>query len=269
MSRINRMLSGKPVHPIGEDGRMSLSDHFRELRARVMRSALVAVVIFAIALVFNRLVLEAVLYPWYRAQAIVPENVAAELFVGGPTAGLLLPLKLAGLAALVLSSPYWLYQMWSFIMPGLHPHERKWSRVFAAVAGPLFLIGAALGFLFMPNALGIMISLVPQAFTNRIDFPEYLSFLSRTLLAFGLAFEIPVFVILLNRVGLLRVETIGRIRSWVILGSFIFAAVATPSGDPFTMLALAIPMVVLYELAGLICRFLERRDAKRMVELSP
>jgi sec-independent protein translocase protein TatC len=131
--------------------------------------------------------------------------------------------------------------------------------VFAAVAGPLFLAGVVLGYYTLPKGLEILIGLTPGALTNLVEFGDYLSFLIRTLLVFGIAFEIPVFVILLNLAGVLRGAALGAYRPWIVLGTFVFAAVATPSTDPFTMLFLAVPMVILFAISEVIARILDRR----------
>ena len=148
--------------------------------------------------------------------------------------------------------------------------------MFAAVAGPLFLIGALVGYLTLPKGLEVLISFTPADLTNLIEFGDYLTFLTRTLLVFGIAFEIPVFVILLNLAGIVSGKALGAHRPWIIIGVFVFAAVATPSTDPFSMLFLAIPMVALFVVSELICRVLDRRRKERNVlarldddELSP
>jgi sec-independent protein translocase protein TatC len=163
----------------------------------------------------------------------------------------------------VATSPFWLYQIWAFILPGLHRRERKWTRVFAAIAGPLFLAGVVVGYLTLPKGLEILIGFTPEALTNLVEFGDYLTFLIRTLLVFGIAFEIPVFVILLNLAGVLPGRVIGEHRPWIVIGTFIFAAVATPSTDPFTMLILAIPMLILLAISEVIARFLDRRRHDR------
>ncbi len=165
----------------------------------------------------------------------------------------------------------WLYQIWAFILPGLHAHERKWSRVFAAIAGPLFLSGIALGYLTLPKGLEILIGFNPEGIVNIVEFSEYLQFFTRTLLVFGIAFEIPVFVVLLNLAGVVSGKSLGKHRPWIIIGIFVFAAVATPSADPFTMTFMAVPMVLLFFVAEIIARFNDRRRAKRKLNagLSP
>ena len=155
----------------------------------------------------------------------------------------MLYLKLCGFTALIATAPYWLYQVWAFILPGLHPSERKWSRIFVAIAGPLFLVGVVLGYVTLPKGLEVLIALNPEGVTNLVDFGNYLQFFTRTLLVFGLAFEIPVFVVMLNLAGVVTGKQLGAHRPWIIVGIFVFAAVATPSADPFTMTFMAVPML--------------------------
>jgi sec-independent protein translocase protein TatC len=118
-----------------------------------------------------------------------------------------------------------------------------------------------LGYFTLPKGLEILIGLTQADLTNLVEFGDYLSFLIRTLLVFGIAFEIPVFVVLLNLAGVLPGKALGAHRAWVIIGTFAFAAIATPSTDPFTMLFLAIPMVFLFLISEVIARFLDRRRA--------
>jgi sec-independent protein translocase protein TatC len=242
---------------------MALSDHLRELRARVLKIAVVITVGLVVSLFFFDQIFALVLEPYAAAQAALGEDVRTEATIAGAGGPLMLYLKLCGLVSVVLTSPFWLYQIWAFILPGLHDKERKWSRVFAAIAGPLFLAGVVLGYLTLPKGLEILIGLTPGDLTNLVEFGDYLTFLIRTLLVFGIAFEIPVFVILLNLAGVLPGKALGAHRAWIIIGSFVFAAIATPSTDPFTMLFLAVPMVALFGISEVIARTLDRRKAER------
>ena len=242
---------------------MALSDHLRELRARILKVAVILTVGLVVSLFFFDQIFELVLRPYDGRQGgRCRTSVTSEATIAGAGGPLMLYLKLCGTVSVVLTSPLWLYQIWAFILPGLHAKERKWSRVFAAVAGPLFLVGVAVGYLTLPKGLEILIGLTPADLTNLVEFGDYLTFLIRTLLVFGIAFEIPVFVILLNAAGILSGKTLGAHRPWIIIGTFIFAAVATPSTDPFTMLILAIPMLVLFGVSEVIARVLDRRRAK-------
>jgi len=253
------VLRGKPHNPVGPDGRMALSDHFRELRARLIRSALVLVVLFFVAIFFYDQLLELVQHPYNQAQEqLRASGTRTEAVVNNATGGLLLQMKLCGVVALIAASPYWLYQIWAFVLPGLHPNEKKYTRMFAAVAGPLFIGGVALGYYVLPTGLHVLISFTPKGVTNLIDFTNYFSFLIRMLLIFGIAMEIPLFVLLLNLAGIVSGQQIGKARAWIIIGTMVFAAVATPSTDPFSMLMLAVPMLILFALSEILARILDR-----------
>jgi len=237
---------------------MALSDHLRELRARIIRSTLVVLVAFFVALYFYQDLYQLILRPYQDAKAQLPKGTESEAVLNGVAAGLTFQLKLCGLAALVGSSPYWLYQIWAFIVPGLHPSERKWSRIFAAIAGPLFFAGVGVGYYVLPKAITVLIGFTPHEVTNLVEFTQFFSFISRMLLIFGIAFEIPLFVIMLNLAGIVSGRALGRYRPWIIIGTFVFAAVGTPSTDPFSMLFLAVPMLLLFLLAEVIARLVDR-----------
>lgn len=267
---IYRLFSGKPVHPVGDDGRMALSDHLRELRSRILKVALTLVVALVVALFFFDPLFHFVYGPYKDAQESLPEG-SSFATTSGAGGGLMLYLKLCGFAALIGTSPIWLYQIWAFILPGLHPNEKRWSITFVSIAGPLFLVGVVLGFVTLPKGLEVLIGLNPPGITNLVDFNEYMQFFFRTLLVFGIAFEIPVFVVMLNLAGVVKGRTLGRYRPWIVIAIFVFAAVATPSTDPFTMTFMAVPMVILYFISEVIARMNDNRRAraKPFSDLSP
>ena len=253
------VLRGKPRNPIGPDGRMALSDHFRELRARLIRSALILVIAFCVAIFFYDQLLDLVNRPYLDAQRALRDNGTVSIqVVQDATGGLLLQMKLCGVVAIIASSPYWLYQIWAFILPGLHPTEKRYTRMFVAVAGPLFLGGVALGYYVMPKGLEVLISFVPNNVTSLVDFGRFFSFEMRMLLIFGVSMEIPLFVVLLNFAGIVSGRTLAKHRPWIVIGTMVFAAVATPSTDPFSMLMLAIPMLILFAISEVICRISDR-----------
>jgi sec-independent protein translocase protein TatC len=262
ISGVFDLFRGRPHHPVGADGRMALSDHLRELRARLLKSALFLTIAFIAALFFYEEprggLLGLVLGPYNDAQQALQGKTQTTAYVASAGGPLLLQLKLCGVAAIVASSPYWLYQLWAFIVPGLHPREKKWTRVFAGVAGPLFILGAATGYYVLPKGLEVLIGFTPAGLENLVEFGEYFSFLTRMLLVFGVAFEIPLFVIMLNLAGVVSGQALGKYRPWIVIGTFVFAAVATPSTDPFSMLMLAVPMLVLFFLAEVIARSVDR-----------
>ncbi|MDQ6935514.1 MAG: twin-arginine translocase subunit TatC [Actinomycetota bacterium] len=263
------LFRGKPRSPVGDGGRMALGDHLRELRARIMRSALYLVVATVIALFFWHQLFGLIFAPYNQARTALGGRVATEAVITGAGGALLLQLKLCGVAGVVASSPLWLYEIWGFIVPGLHSRERRWTRIFAIVAGPLFIAGVVVGYYVMPKGLQVLISFTPAKVTNLIDFGDYFSFITRMLLVFGIAFEIPLFVVMLNLAGVVKGRTLAKYRSWIILGTFIFAAVATPSTDPFSMCMLAFPMLALFFISEAISRLVDRRRAQAAALAAP
>jgi sec-independent protein translocase protein TatC len=262
MAGVIGLFRTRPLNPVGDGGRMSLGDHFRELRGRLMRSLLVFAVLLVVAFFFYNDLLNLVLDPYNEARKALGNDVQTQAYIKGATGPLMLNLKLCSMAALVASSPYWLYQIWAFIVPGLHPNEKRWTRVFVAVAGPLFLLGVAVGYYVLPKGLEVLIGFTPGGLQNLVEFGEYYTFLTRMLLVFGIAFEIPLFVVLLSLAGVVSGRTLGQHRSWIVVGTFVFAAVATPSTDPISMLFLAVPMTILFLVSEVIARVIDRRRAR-------
>jgi sec-independent protein translocase protein TatC len=256
-----------PHNPVGDDGRMALADHLRELRARILRVAVFLTVGITVAWFFYDQLFSLIYEPYKDAQqALQGKGVDSKPVLTGVANPLLLQLKLCALAAVVLGSPYWLYQIWAFVVPGLHPHERRWTRVFAMVAGPLFVTGVAVGYYVLPKGLTVLIGFTPASIQSLVEFGDYFRFLTRMLLVFGIAFEIPLFVVMLSLAGVVSGKALGAYRPWIVLGTFVFAAVATPSTDPFSMLMLAIPMTVLFLLSEAIARLIDRRRRARVAE---
>ncbi|WP_310963469.1 twin-arginine translocase subunit TatC [Nocardioides terrisoli] len=245
---------------------MALIDHFRELRARLMRALLALLVAVIAAFFFYHQLLDLITGPFTNAQKMLNPQTQSRIYVSGIGGGLMLQLKLCGVAGLVASSPIWLYQIWAFIMPGLRPTEKRWSLIFVAAAGPLFVAGVGIGYYVLPKALSVLINFTPHGVENLNDFDHFFSFTSRMLLVFGIAFEIPLFVIMLNLAGVVSGKALGRHRPWIIIGTFVFAAVATPSTDPFSMLFLAIPMTALFFVSEIIARIVDSRRGRARAE---
>jgi sec-independent protein translocase protein TatC len=241
---------------------MTLGEHFREFRRRLFIAAASILVASIVAGLFYDQVFDFLTKPFYEYAASNPQ-VEASINFAEATSALSNLISLSIFVGVVVSSPIWLYQIWAFIVPGLHNRERKWTRVFAAIAGPLFLCGVVVGYVTLPKGLAILIQFTQKDLVNLVEFGDYLTFLIRTLLVFGIAFEIPVFVILLNLAGVLKGRALSEHRPWIVIGTFVFAAVATPSTDPFTMLILAIPMLILFVISEVICRILDRRRHER------
>lgn len=241
---------------------MPLREHLRELRSRLVKSA-IAIVVAAIAagFFFDQL-FEILTRPYVAGVGALldeGEDINAELTLTGVADPFTLTLKVSLVSGIVIASPVWLWQLWAFIMPGLHDAERRWSKVFVAVAGPLFLIGIGTGYYVLPKGIEILIGFTPADVSNLISVTGYLNFVLRMLLVFGVAFEIPLFVLLLNLAGVVKGRQLGEYRAWIVIGVFVFAAVATPSTDPVSMLFLALPMTVLFMISEVLARFIDRR----------
>ena len=201
--RVSRVVGLFRFHPasVGEGGQMSLADHLRELRTRLLLVVLALFVATCITWFFYDQLFQVIFRPYRLAAEQLDGEVDTTPVITGAATGLLLQLKLSALAAVVLVSPFWLYQVWAFIVPGLHANERKWTRVFAVVAGPLFMAGVAVGYYVLPKGLEVLIGFTPSETENLIEFGDYFTFLVRMLLVFGIAFEIPLFVVMLNLAG--------------------------------------------------------------------
>lgn len=262
LSGVFEVLRGRPHHPVGADGKMALSDHFRELRARIIRMALYLVLGTVVAFFFWDQLFALIFKPYQDAADRLGESVDTKAVISGVGGPLMLQLKLCSVAGVVGSAPLWLREIWGFLVPGLHAHERKWSRIFMVIAGPLFILGVAVGYYVLPKGIEVLLGFTQGDLESLVDFGEYYAFVTRMLLVFGIAFEIPVFVIMLNLTGMVSGRALGRYRPFIIVATFVFAAVATPSTDPFSMLMLALPMVLLFFLAELIARLVDRRRAR-------
>lgn len=181
----------------------------------------------------------------------------------GVATALDMQIKVSLFAAVILTSPWWVYQVWAFVMPGLTRKERWYTAGFVSAGVPLFLAGAALAWWFMPQAVGILTGFTPDNAVNLITAQMYLSFIMRMVLAFGLAFLLPVVMVGLNLAGIVRASTWIAGWRWAILLSFVFAAVATPTGDAISMFALGIPICALYFAAVGLCVLHDRRVDRR------
>ncbi|WP_370770987.1 twin-arginine translocase subunit TatC [Actinomadura roseirufa] len=248
------------------DGRMPLMEHLRELRNRLIKAILGLVAGGIVGWVFFGPIWDFIKEPYTR---IPPEHCIAgkcDLVVHGIFDGFFVHLKVALIFGALISSPIWLYQIWAFVAPGLYRRERRWTYVFMCAAVPLFLAGGALAYMTMDKGLKIFIGLAPGDTQVLVGVQDYLGYAQAMLFIFGLTFELPLFVVMLNLVGVLTHERIRKSRRLLIFGVFVFAAVATPSQDPFTMLALALPTVVLFEFAELIAFVHDRRIGRRPIE---
>jgi sec-independent protein translocase protein TatC len=249
-----------------EDGSMTLFEHLRELRYRLVVAAVAITVGTIVAWFFRDLLTDILLAPYESAKAdLLAKRPDANLQIvnQGIASPFTLALKVSALAGLIVTSPVWLWQVWAFIVPGLLAKEKRWAVIFIAAASPLFCAGVAVGYIVMPKGISVLLGFTEGGVTNLQDINQFLSFLMRVMLVFGVAFLIPLIVLMLNILGVIPARYLSKYRTYVIFGTFVFGAVATPSTDPFSMLALAAPMTVLFLAAEVIAHILDRRKARR------
>ncbi|KOY58263.1 MULTISPECIES: twin-arginine translocase subunit TatC [unclassified Streptomyces] len=248
------------------EGRMPLVEHLRELRNRLLKSVLAILVITAVAAFYYKNLIDFMLKPMLDSVGCTGGVVSqrngrpcADMTVNGLIAPFSIALKVSLTAGVVLSAPVWLYQLWAFVAPGLHKHEKRYATAFVAVGAPLFGAGAVLAYKLLPKTAQILLEFTPDNARNLLPVDDYLDLVTRMVVVFGLAFELPLLLILLNFTGVLTAK---RLASWwraMVLGITIFAAFATPTGDPLTMLSLAAPIIALYFIALGICLVNDRR----------
>lgn len=246
-------------------GTMPLLDHLRELRGRVIKSAFA---IFALAVVgwiyYNDIIatLSSPVCDLKAAQASASAECGA-LYIAGVLGPLNLQLKVAFLAGVILAAPFWLFQIWAFIAPALSWKEKRNSVFFISAATPFFAMGAALAYFVLPLAIQVLFGFTPDALDNLVRFDDYLDFVLRLILIFGIAFELPVFLVSLNLIGVLSARSILKPWRFSIFGITLFVAAFSPTADPLSMAALAVPLIVLYFGAGGIALLVDKRRAKK------
>jgi sec-independent protein translocase protein TatC len=249
------------------DGRMPLMDHLRELRNRIVKIVVAIIAGAAVAWAFYNPIWSFIQRPYCQAVGYCKQNVIGHsLILNGVTDGFYLHIKVAVIAAVVVTSPIWLYQLWAFVAPGLYSREKRWTYLFLGTAIPLFAVGCLFAFLAMSRGLKFFISM-SGGLTNLFTADTYISYWTAMLVGFGLCFEVPLFLVVLN---LARVVTHERFRKWrrmIIFAIFVFAGIASPSPDPLTMLLLGGVVVLLVEVAELLIFLNDRRYARRHPDL--
>jgi sec-independent protein translocase protein TatC len=244
---------------------MPLMDHLRELRRRLLIAVVAILAGTIVGWIFYPQVFEFVKQPYVEGIAPLLNRSgfdATLVLSGGIGSAFTFRLKVALVLGLLLSSPVWLWEAWAFVLPALHRNEKRWAYLLTATGVPLFLGGVTVGYLVLPKGIQVLVSFAPQSIHVLLNLGDYLSFMLRTVLVFGVAAQIPLVVVLLNRIGAVSARQLAAARPWTIVGIFVFAAIATPSTDPLTMLFLAVPMTVLYLVSELIARLTDRRAAK-------
>ncbi|MFF5218756.1 twin-arginine translocase subunit TatC [Micromonospora sp. NPDC000442] len=231
------------------DGSMTLVEHIRELRDRLFRASLAIVVGLIGGYLLAQPAFNLLKQPYCRLPGMMVDGECQQFLMLAPADGFILKLKLALWIGLILGAPVWLYQLWAFIAPGLHRHERKWAYVFVTIAAPLFAAGAVLAFLVVDKGLAFLLEAGVTGTDSQLEVTRYISFVTTMILLFGVAFEFPLTLLMLNFTGVVSAR---RLLSWwriVVFVCFAFAAVATPDPGPFGMTLLALCLSLLYFIA--------------------
>lgn len=248
-----------------EDSRMTLTEHLQELRARLFKSMVaVAIMTIVVGVWLYHPVFKTLLHPYC---GLPPDRrllgKSCALTFTGVTDAFTIRLKVAIIGGVLLSMPIWLYQLWAFITPGLHRNERRWSLSFVLTSVLLFGGGVAVAYFILPTALDVLLGFGGPDLKALLTVNEYLGFIAHLLTVFGVSFEFPLVLVMLNLAGILSAQRLRHWRRAAIFLLTVFAGAATPSTDPFTMLAMAVPLCLLYEGAVLFARIHDRRKARR------
>ncbi len=239
------------------DGRMALGDHLRELRNRLTISAVAIVAAGIVGWIYYDWVIEQLTKPLTALN--VGRDGVVNINFSGMTDAFALQLTVSLFVGLIISSPVWLLQVWGFIVPGLTKKEKMVARLFTVAAVPLFVSGCYFAFIMVPKAVTVLLGFTPDGAYNLQDGSQYLNFVLKFIIAFGVAFLLPVFLIALNLVGVLPAQVM--LKGWrpAVMIIFVFAAIMTPTPDAYTMLFLASPMIALYFASVGIAFLFDRR----------
>jgi len=245
---------------------MSLVDHLRELRNRLIKAVLALIAGMVIGWLIYARAFAFITEPFCRVP--IQDTVGCgkdghPLVVTGVFDPFFVKLKVAFVVGLIVSSPVWFYQLWAFIAPGLYRREKRWAFGFVGAAVPLFALGGVFAYLAMSRGLRFLLGLTPENVRPLITIDTYFGYAMAMLLIFGLAFELPLVLVVLNMAGVVSHAFIRKWRRVMIFAVFVFAGAATPSPDPFSMMLLAIPCVILVEVAEVFVWLNDRRRTRR------
>jgi len=252
-----------------ESAKMPLLEHLREFRKRVVKSSAAISLAALIGWFFYNEIITKLAQPVCDLAAAqrTGSNTCGSLYINGVLGPLNLQIKVALLTGVILGAPIWLYQLWAFIAPALHRKEKRNSIFFFIAATPFFAAGTYLGYSILPVAIKVLFGFTPQSLTNLVKFDDYLDFVMRAILLFGIAFELPVFLVTFNLIGFLSGKAILRPwRIWVFC-IVLFVAGFTPSADPLSMILLAVPLILLYLISGVFALWNDKRRAKKEIHL--
>lgn len=232
---------------------MTLVEHLTELRTRVLISAVAFVLAATAAFLLYPWILSFLKHPYCQ---ISPAHCG--FYITGPLDGLALRIKIAAYGGLFFSSPVLFWEFWRFVTPGLHPKEKRYAIPFVAVSLGLFALGCLVAYLTFPHALNFLVSVGGPSLHQILDPTKYLSLIVVLMAVFGLTFEFPVLLVSLQLIGVITPAQLSSWRRWAIVLIVVVAGVVTPSSDPFSMMAMAVPLYIFYELSIVVGKLLRR-----------
>ena len=249
------------------DGSMTLLEHLQELRSRLFKSSLAVLAGMIVGWFFSGWVLNFITQPYCsymssRGKPALGQPGQCNFVQLGLTDVFTLKLQLALWIGMILAGPFWLYQLWAFVAPGLHKHERRWAYWFAGIAAPLFAIGAVLAYFVVAKGLAFLLQFTPSNVTTALEVSGYVKFITNFMLLFGVAFEFPLVVVLFNLAGIASAR---RLLGWwriAVFVFFLFSAITVPTADPFGMSMMGLALSSLYFGAVLFAYFNDRRRAR-------
>ena len=242
---------------------MTIMEHLRELRTRLIIAAIAFVIVSIVGFIFYEPIFDFLRGPLcgLSRERLGPQG--CQLIQRKVLEGVQVRLKISVLVGIVGASPVWLYQLWAFIVPGLTERERKLSIPFVLSSVSLFAVGTAFAYLTLPAGLNFLIAIGGNGLVPFFEADTYINFVGLMVIAFGLTFELPLILLFLGLAGVISVAWLRKNRRIAIVLIALLAAVVTPSQDPYTFLAMAIPLYGLYEVTILILRIVERRRVRR------
>lgn len=240
-------------------GQMTLMEHLAELRTRLIISVVAVAVGMLVITIFYDVILD-----WLREPYCTSiDNPDCEFQQIEPTEGLSVRFKVTGYGGIMLAMPVVLWQLWRFVSPGLYENEKRYAKPFVGTALTLFLLGAGLAYTTLPRALEFLNDIGGADITTNYRPAPYITLVVYMMLAFGVGFEFPILLVFLQLAGILEPSMLRNFRRYAIVLITVLVAVVTPSGDPFSMLALSVPMIIFYEVSILIGSWVARRQALR------
>lgn len=248
---------------------MSLGDHLREFRRRLLICCAALLVAAVIGFVFTTPVLEWITIPITKVAESRGDGVQTQLMITSVTGAFDLRLKIAFTIGFFIAAPIWLWQVWAFIMPAMTKKETRYTIGFTAAAVPLFLAGCVVAWWITPNIIALMATFLPDHAAANYDAVMYYDFIFKLMLVVGISFVLPVFLVALNLAGVLTARAIFKGWRVAILVATIFAAITTPAADIGSMLLLAGILIVLYFAAATLTLLFDRRKRKRMDAILP